>query len=279
MHSPSSVPGLRFDSPAAGAPAVTSSLVRLQSGIRLRCLEQGSPDGDPVLLLHGWSDSSFSYSPVLPLLPGNVRAIVPDQRGQGDSDRPLHGYTMTDLALDALDLLDAFEIARATVVGHSMGGFVAQHVAVLAPERVSKLVLVATAADPRTDVVSSMSDMVDAIEDPVDALFIRNFQAGTIHGNVSDEFLETVVAESRKLPARVWKALYRGFMDPAPPDLDGVRCPVHIMWGDQDTVFSRRDQDLLVERLPGAALTVLPGIGHALHWEAPEALARVLSRS
>jgi non-heme chloroperoxidase len=276
MHSLSSVLGLQPGGPATGFPAVTSSIVRLQSGTRLRCLEQGTPEGDPVLLLHGWSDSSFSFTPVLPLLPSGVRAIVPDQRGHGDSDRPLLGYTMTDLALDALDLLDAFQITRATVVGHSMGGFVAQHMAVLAPERVGKLVLVATAADPRTDVVGSMREMVDAIEDPVDTLFIRNFQAGTIHRIVPDQFFETVVSESQKLPARVWKSLYRGFMNTAPPDLDGVRCPVRILWGDQDAVFSRTDQDLLVERLPGAALTVLPGIGHAVHWESPEALATVL---
>lgn len=253
-----------------------SRLVRLGSGLSLNVLEHGPRDGRPVLLLHGWSDSSFSFSPVLPLLSPALRAIVPDQRGHGASDKPLDGYSMRQLALDALGLLDAFGVDRAVVAGHSMGGFVAQHLAALAPDRISRLVLVGTAADPRISSVVDMREMVDAIEDPVDQHFIRNFQAGTLYQDVPEEFFERAVAESSLLPARVWKALYSGFMDHEPPETAHVTCPVRVLWGNRDEIFGWADEDLLVQRFPRAILSVIPDIGHALHWEAPEELAAAL---
>jgi pimeloyl-ACP methyl ester carboxylesterase len=213
---------------------------------------------------------------VLPLLSPGIRAIVPDQRGHGASDKPLDGYAMRQLALDALGLLDAAGVDRAVVAGHSMGGFVAQHLAALAPDRVSRLVLVGTAADPRTDSVGEMRETIDALEDPVDQLFIRDFQAGTIHQDVPEAFFERVVAESSRLPARVWKALYAGFMDHEPAVTAHVACPVRVLWGNCDQIFGWADQDLLVRRFPRAILSVVPDIGHALHWEAPEELASAL---
>lgn len=257
--------------------AFTSSYMKLETGIRLRYIEHGAPDGDPVLFLHGWSDSWFSFSRVLPLLPASVRAIVPDQRGHGESERPVGEYPMRTLAGDALALLNALEIPRARVVGHCMGGFVALHLAALAPERVSGLVIVASAVDARTDAIRQLREAVESCADPVDQSFIREFQASTIYRTVPEEFFETVVSESGRLPARVWKALYRGFTETEPADTRLIQCPVRILWGDKDTVFSRADQDLLLHRLPGSQLTVLPDIGHAVHWEAPEELARVIS--
>jgi len=118
---------------AAQGPNPRPVDIRLSTGVRLSYVEKGPADGQPVIFLHGYSDSRFSYSRVLPLLPGNVRAFALSLRGHGDSDRPTSGYAMQDLAADVIAFMDAKRIVRATIVGHSMGSIVAQQVALAAP--------------------------------------------------------------------------------------------------------------------------------------------------
>ncbi|HKG95645.1 MAG TPA: alpha/beta fold hydrolase, partial [Gemmatimonadaceae bacterium] len=81
--------------------------VRLPTGVRLRYAEQGDPSGHPIILLHGYSDSWFSYSGVLPLLPERYHVYALDLRGHGESDRPAAGYAMRDLAADVVAFMDA----------------------------------------------------------------------------------------------------------------------------------------------------------------------------
>ena len=90
-----------------------------------------------MLFLHGWPDSWFTFSRVLPLLPPRLHVFVPDQRGFGDSERPDTGYETGQLAEDAVAFLDALSVERAGLVGHSFGSFVARRVAFTRPERIA----------------------------------------------------------------------------------------------------------------------------------------------
>ena len=119
--------------------AYRSASIRLTTGPRLHYAEFGKPDGPAVLFLHGWPDSWFSFSRVLRLLPEDLRAIAIDQRGFGESDRPESGYSIPELADDAIAFLDALDIPRATLVGHSFGSFVARRAAIAHPDRVAAL--------------------------------------------------------------------------------------------------------------------------------------------
>ncbi len=110
--------------------------------VHLHYRSQGPATGEAIVLLHGWPDSCHSYSRVMPLIPTRYRAIAPDLRGFGDSEKPETGYTIPELAADVVALLDALGIERATVVGHSFGSFVARRVAEASPGRVSRLVLI-----------------------------------------------------------------------------------------------------------------------------------------
>ena len=112
--------------------------VRLTTGPRLHYVEQGDPRGEAIVFLHGWPDSWFSFSRVLPLLSGHYRVLAIDQRGFGDSDRPESGYAIPDLAADVVAFLDALAIERATLVGHSFGSFVARCAAIAQPERITR---------------------------------------------------------------------------------------------------------------------------------------------
>jgi non-heme chloroperoxidase len=246
----------------------------LPSGLRLHVAEKGSQDGQAVLMLHGYADSWFSYSRILPLLRGDLRVIVPDQRGHGESDRPASGYAPDHFAEDAIQLLDTLGVRKAVVVGHSMGSFIGRKIAVMAPERVEGLVLIGSAATARNTTTRQLFEEVELIADPVGTDFVRAFQSSTIHRPVPAAFFEQIVAESLKLPARVWKAVLSGLLAAdSEPDLARIRCPVLILGGDRDGVFSREEQEHLATRIPGAILKISPEIGHDPQWEAPDDVA------
>ncbi|HEU4326664.1 MAG TPA: alpha/beta hydrolase [Roseiflexaceae bacterium] len=256
-------------------PALHVAQAQLATGVRLSYAECGDQEGPTVLLLHGYTDSWFSFSRLLPLLAPKLHLIGPDQRGHGDSERPESGYSIAQYAADALALLDALGQREAFVVGHSMGSFIAQAVALAAPERVRGLVLIGSATTARNPGVLDLRDAVSELSDPVPEPFAREFQASTIHHPVPAPFLDRVVAESLKLPARVWRAALDGLLD---ADLAGqlgqIAAPALILWGDQDGVFPREEQDLLAAALPSSRLEIYPDTGHALHWERPAQCAK-----
>src|SRR5688500_10536644 len=145
---------------------------RLSTGVRLHYAEQGNPRGHAVILLHGYSDSWFSYSRVLPLIDPKYHVYALDLRGHGDSDRPAAGYAMRDLAADVLAFMDDQRLARVTVIGHSMGSFVAQQLAMAAPERIARLVLIGSGTTPRhIGGIAELESAVRTLRDPVPVEF------------------------------------------------------------------------------------------------------------
>ncbi|HKR23354.1 MAG TPA: alpha/beta fold hydrolase, partial [Pyrinomonadaceae bacterium] len=251
--------------------------VLLKTGVRLRYAHQGDAGGEPIILLHGYTDSWLSYSTVLPLLDKKYRVYILDQRGHGESDRPVGGYALQQFADDVLAFMDTMNIKQATLVGHSMGSFVAQHVAVAAPDRVKRLVLAGSATTIRNAAVTDIQREVNALKDPVPEKFVRDFQLSTMSQPLADEFVTAVVTESMKLPARVWREVMAEMLSPeAQVELKKIKVPTLILWGDKETVFPRSEQDLLLAALPNARLKVYEDTGHAMHWERPERFAKDL---
>jgi non-heme chloroperoxidase len=250
---------------------------QLPSGIRLHYARQGPDEGPTVILLHGLTDSSFSFSRVMPLLPAEMQVIAPDLRGHGDSDRPIDGYSLDDMATDVIQLMDTLDIPSAVVVGHSMGSFVARRVAARAPGRVTGLLLIGAAPSPDNAVVRELQKAIAGLDDPVDPAFVREFQESTVARDVPAAFLDRVVAESRKLPARVWAAAVAGLLAFQPAD-QAIRCATLVVGGTRDAVFSTTEQESMRQQIPGAIVDITDGIGHALHWEDPERFAAALSR-
>jgi pimeloyl-ACP methyl ester carboxylesterase len=249
--------------------------VTLCSGLRLSYAERGPRLGAAMLMLHGYSDSWFSFSRVLPLLPKELRVLALDQRGHGGSDRPASGYTIDHLASDVIQVMDALNIPAATIVGHSMGSFVARRVSERAPTRVARLILVGAAYSARTASVAAMVDTVSALSDPVDEEFVRAFQTSTICRPVPSGFLLRVIEDSRRMPALVWKAVLAGLIDYTPSTLP-LRCSALVLGGDEDAVFSVAEQRELVRVLPNASFHIERGIGHSLHWEDPDRFVELM---
>jgi pimeloyl-ACP methyl ester carboxylesterase len=249
--------------------------VALATGVTLPCVELGAPGGVPVLLLHGYSDSWRSFEPVLPHLPSSLRVFALTQRGHGDAGRPDGGYRTQDYVADIAAFADALGLTSLFVVGHSMGATHAQRFAIDHPGRVRGLVLAASFTSYRDNPgIAELRERVRGMTDPVSPAFVREFQEGTVARPVPAAFLDTVVRESLKMPARVWRDTFAGFLeDVSAPDLHRIGAPTLLVWGDRDDLVRRLDQDRLLAAIPGSRLLVYEGAGHALHWEEPARFA------
>jgi pimeloyl-ACP methyl ester carboxylesterase len=253
--------------------------IELTNGVKLRYVEQGDPAGVPVLFLHGITDSWRSFEPVLPHLPASIHAFAISQRGHGDSDRPAAGYNIRDFAADVAAFMDAFKLKRAVIAGHSMGSIIARRFALEYPERTLGLVLLgsffASCGNPE---VAELRDAVSRLTDPVDYSFALEFQQSTLAGPVPQAYLDLVVEESLKVPARVWRAALEGLLeDDHTAELQRIDIPTLIVWGDKDNFCPDSDQQALRAAIAGSQLVTYPGVGHALHWEEPERFAADLA--
>jgi pimeloyl-ACP methyl ester carboxylesterase len=255
--------------------------VSLSTGVRMEYVEQGNTDGLPVVFLHGVTDSWRSFERVLPLLAADVHAFAVSARGHGESSRPERGYLLSDMSRDLGAFMDAVGLAQAVIVGHSMGAMVAQRFVVDHPDRVRGLVLMGAFASLFQDpgLMDFYQSAIAPLEDPIDAAFARDWQQSTLARPMAPEHLDAVVAETLKVPARIWREAFQGFLDT--PDftseLARVSAPCVIMWGDKDTYALRESQDRLLAAVSGARLLVYEGAGHTFHWEDPTRFAADLA--
>lgn len=263
--------------PAAATPAsVRFDRVRLSTGVTVNVAEAGDPMGQPVIFLHGYSDSWFSWSLVVDRLPPGVRAIMLDQRGHGRSDKPECCYRYEDLAKDAVALLDRLGISRATVVGHSLGSLVAQHVAVAAPDRVSKLVLLGSGEAVQPALAKEIATALAQFTDTVPAEFVKEFQLSTIRGPLPDGFLDRVLQESALMPLHAWRGIASGLVADSLGVASRITAPTLILAAELDAPFPPEFSWALGKRIRNSKVVEYAKTGHAIHWEQPDRFVRDL---
>jgi non-heme chloroperoxidase len=258
---------------------VEFATTRLTTGLQVHYAEQGDREGEAIIFLHAYVDSWFSYSRVLPLLSPEYHAFVPDQRGHGDSDKPQCCYAADDYAADVDAFMEAVGIWKATLVGDSSGGLIAQRVALDYPHRVNRLVLIGSPTTlVNNEAVMELGEEMLALEDPISPEFVREFVLGTIHHPVPEEFLAGAVSESLKVPARVWRDYYEGVVLTVDDTgrLGEISAPTLILWGEQDALLPRKEQEQRAAAIPDAILRVYPETGHLAHWVRPEWVVRDL---
>jgi non-heme chloroperoxidase len=251
--------------------------IALPTGVTLQYVERGQQSGAPIVFLHGVTDSWRSFEPVLEHLPATVRSFAVTLRGHGGSSRPTSGYRYADMSEDVRAFMDALNLPAAVVVGHSMGSMVAQRFAIDHPRRVSGLVLMGSFATlhGHKGVEEFWTSTVSKLTDPIEPAFARDFQESTLARQIPPHWLDTFAYESLTVPAEIWKALFKGFVETPSfsHELAAVTAPTLIAWGDRDAYASRADQEALRRALPHARLLVYAGGGHAFHWEDPARFA------
>jgi pimeloyl-ACP methyl ester carboxylesterase len=252
--------------------------------------------GPPVLLLHGISDESASWLPVLADLAEHHTVIAPDLLGHGESDKPRADYSVAAFSNGMRDLLDVLDVDRVTVVGHSLGGGVAAQLAYQYPDRVDRLVLVSTggvardvspvlrlAAAPLAE-VGMWPLMVPGVSE-VGRLALRVL-GGLGHDLGRDA--DDVARVLRGLPDRDRRAAFtrtlRAVVDrrgQLVTMLDRAylaeEMPVLVIWGDRDGIIPVEHAQVAHAAMPGSRLSVYEGAGHFPHHADPGRFVREVS--
>lgn len=232
--------------------------------------------GSPIVLINGYSCTKVDWDlSQLQRMASRHRVVILDNRGVGQTDKPSTLYTMRGFAADVIGLLDALAIDRAHIMGVSMGGMIAQHVALDYPERVLGLVLGCTAAgepgkifpiSPSNEVVEflarpSSGDRAKDNRDAWPVIYSRQF----IEGNHA--YLEAHLQDSLEYPESPLYALQLQLeailnTHDTLHRLSDIRHPTLVQTGLLDVMIPPGNSRILADRIPNAHLIEYPGAGH-----------------
>ncbi len=245
----------------------------LATGVTVPYLEQGDPAGKAVLLLHAWVESAGCFDRLLPALPSTLRVFAMDQRGHGDADKPVDGYSLDSLADDVDAFMEAVGVPSAVLLGSSSGGYVAQQVAVRFPHRVAGLVLVGAPRSLRSR--PAFADEVDRLTEPIDPTWVeQSLTWFPRYHEVPDWYVRDRIRDGLRVPTHVWRAALTGLTTAAPPSESAtISAPTLIIWGASDELLPREDADALAAAIPASQLVVYENTGHVVLWEQPERVA------
>jgi len=232
---------------------------------------RGPGDGTPIMLLHGLGSSSADWALQLPVLAARHRVIAPDLRGHGRSSRPRGRFTVAAMADDVARLLTALAAPPAHVVGLSLGGCVAQALALDRPDRVRSLTLVnafarPAAAGPRgaLRMLARLGLLACAPMRVVAAHVAR----GLFPRPDQRELYLAAVASLAGNPRRTYVASLRALAGfDVRRRLGELRCPTLVVAGDRDQTVPLAAKRLLERSIPGAKLLIIPDSGHATPYD------------
>ena len=233
--------------------------------------------GAGVVFLHGWMcNRSFWQRQCRELAERNFRCLAIDFRGHGDSEAPAGGYSIGQLAADLSAVMTVLEFGPAVIVGHSMGGMVAQRFCLELPERTSALVLVATIASDREDRLISKRIASDARRMGFSRAFDRHFDAWFAPG-APESVRGWVKRQMRSTPDDLGLQLVGAYSRfDLTRRLGEIRHPTLVIGTRSDDSAPPGQSSRLAELIPGARLALIEDCGHFPMLEKPELLSRAL---
>jgi len=243
---------------------------------------EDSGEGDPLLLIQGLGFSAALWYRILPALEQRHRVIRYDARGIGRSDVPEGPYSVDLMATDAMAVLDAAGVDRAHVFGCSLGGIVAQEVAIRHGDRVQGLILCCThpagtaAVWPDEAVMAMLRNRAtlpreEAIRASIPVAYADTTPQDWIEEDVRLR-LELPTTETGYMGQLMAGLGYGGTIDRLPT----VTVPTLVITGDRDQMVPPANTDLLADALPNATKVVVPGAGHVIFTDAPHALTAAM---
>ena len=259
----------------------------LSTGITMAYVEMGQADGEPVILLHGITDSSRTWSITAKELAKDFHVYILDQRGSGNTDAPDNrAYSGMLFANDVAAFMNHVGLEKANIVGHSMGSHNAQYFAALFPEKVDKLILVGSAylgADGGDYFKSSREGFLSEDFDPTDPEFLDNWDyvtPGILDGKDFEEEVEEMMVYIKDETSKISRFAFTNpptgammqFMTNA---YDMITAPTLIVCGESDAP----NQPDLMAALPNCdGIIVYPGHNHSVQWENPYELGKDIAK-
>lgn len=252
-------------------------------------VDVGPTEGDrserpPLLFLHGLGGNASSWQAQIDAFSTAERCVAWTMPGYGGSTPlPPEEGSIAGLAEAAARLLDRLAVPRAVVIGHSLGGFVAQELALAAPDRVDRLVLVATTAtfgrpgsDFNREFLAARLEPLDAGRTPADLApdVVDGLVASAAPANVRND----AIASMSAIPVDGYRAALAALVGHDAVDrLPGLAMPTLGIAADADTTAPIRAMERLVAAIPSARLAVIDGCGHLVNSERPAAFNRLLA--
>ena len=244
--------------------------------------------GQPMVLISGIGYTSWQWHRMVPYLADRFRVITFDNRGVGQTDKPEGPYSAHMLAADTVGLLDALGIEKAIILGHSMGGFIAQAMALEFPHKVEKLILCSTNfGGPHQVPVTpeAMKVLTDVSSDPV-TRFRNGLYISTAPGwaeknpQMIQEWVDWRAANPiEPAPYQAQLAIGVGLLQEEAAfenQLQRIKIPTLILFGQYDMVVPPENASLLAEKIPDSKVVILPHAGHFFPIEVPGAASQAV---
>nr|AIT69724.1 alpha/beta hydrolase AS-Trib19 [uncultured bacterium] len=262
--------------------------------IELYYEEHGS--GDPLLLIMGFAADSMAWMFQTPEFGRHFRTIAFDNRGVGRSSKPAGPYSIAEMADDTAGLLDVLGVARAHVLGVSMGGMIAQELALRHPGRVRGLVLSCTYPEPDEETRAQGVALTQELGGSVGAdgqlqmnpngLDPMMFFQSILPRVFNPAFIQNELPRLMELfgSALQWGFDVQAIMAQAGATmlhrttdrLHQIKAPTLVITGDCDRLISPRNSDVLAQHIPGAKLVKIEGGSHAFNFETPDVFNRAV---
>lgn len=255
-----------------------------RNDVRLNYLDEGK--GGPLLLIHGHTLDLRIWEPLIgPLHEAGLRTVRLDLRGHGGSSLPSRGYHWSDHAADAAAVLDSAGVDRAAVVGYSIGGGIALDMALTMPERVSRLALLSPVLPDRPyegEFFASLREVARVIRgDGVRAAMVGPWIESPLwRGSVERPGMrDRLIAIVRDFPGADYLAVERDRVErgwTVPDRLSEIHAPALVLVGELELPGFRAWSAEIAERIGGARLEILGGVGHLHLLEDPDRVAALL---
>lgn len=258
-----------------------TSYVERPDGARIAWYEDGPADAPAVLLVMGLAYPAAMWFRQVPVLAERFRVLRLDNRGAGETgDVPGAPYTVEAMAADCVAVLDAAGVDQAHVVGISMGGLVAQELALAAPERVRSLCLTAThpgiahaVMNPEAmAVLMKRGEMTP--QEAAEASVPFNYAPSTPRERIEEDWavrFPLAASNTGYLAQATGTSQWDGW-----DRIGGISAPTLVLHGELDALVPLANGRLVAERIPGSELVVVPDANHVLTTDQPEHVAKVL---
>jgi 2-hydroxy-6-oxonona-2,4-dienedioate hydrolase len=242
-------------------------------GVKIYYVEAGT--GAPVILIHGLADDSTVWHSIIPALSARFRVIALDQIGFGRSDKPLLNYRVSTF-VDFLDgLMAELKIERASLIGNSLGGWVAAACALAHPERVDRLILsdaAGYAALAKTMDSRALTALRFASREDIRYLGPLTFHDKRFYKNIDLAFKERMTAGDSYTDGQVVDSIIRGD-DVLDNRLRTINRPTLIIWGREDKLIPFRFAERFHQEIANSRLRIIDDCGHVPQVECPSEYA------